>query len=361
VQHKPARYIDTNGKIFRLPSEKNAYLQMESFSEGLAAVKDDQGYWGYMDTAGNVVIAAQYHDAGPFCGGLAAVAIDGKYGYINRLGQLVIELKYIDAKPFSGNTATVMRNYKWGLIDKRGKLIRKCIYGKPMVFSEGLMLNYVEKKNKDRWVLTDTNGHTILSFEGELTASTAFSEGLAFISESGGKDCFINRNGHPAMDSEYSRAYPFRGGRASVSVHHYGEYSRSAAGFIDKSGKHLGAFKYYELFPVLPGRLYAAKKLTGYGLVDQQGNEVSDFYYESIEPGIDADGLCAVSLHQKWGKLVISPVYDAVREFSEGLALVRKDSTFNYIDKTGRVVLTFKVADTDWYGSLRQIMGRMQY
>jgi hypothetical protein len=61
------------------------------------------------------------------------------------------------------------------------------------------------------------------------------------------------------------------------------------------------------------------------------------------------------------GKLVISPAYHAVREFSEGLALVRKDRTFNYIDKTGRMVLTFKVADTDRYRNQRQSSGMMEY
>ena len=40
--------------------------------------------------------------------------------------------------------------------------------------------------------------------------------------------------------------------------------------------------------------------------------------------------------------MVISPCYDDGNEFESGLALVKKDGKFGYIDKNGNVAIDFK-------------------
>lgn len=74
---------------------------------GYIAVCNDEGLWGYIDRAGNLVIDYQYSDARSFSCGLGAVEIAGKWGYISERGELVIEAKYDDAQPFRSGVAQV--------------------------------------------------------------------------------------------------------------------------------------------------------------------------------------------------------------------------------------------------------------
>lgn len=73
-------------------------------------VGENQG-WGYIDTQGKVAIAPQFIDAQRFSEGLAAVDTGGKaasnWGYIDKTGKMVIEPRFIEAHPFHGGLAIV--------------------------------------------------------------------------------------------------------------------------------------------------------------------------------------------------------------------------------------------------------------
>ncbi len=102
------------------------YEEAGNFSEGLAAVKLD-GKWGFIDTAGKEIAPCKYgknsRDALPsFSEGFAAVMDEnGKYGFIDKTGQEVIPCKYSYAKNFSEGLAAVKnQNGKWGFISVDG-------------------------------------------------------------------------------------------------------------------------------------------------------------------------------------------------------------------------------------------------
>ncbi len=60
-----------------------------------------------------------------------------------------------------------------------------------------------------------------------------------------------------------------------------------------------------------------------------------------------------MSKNNKWGfvdkvgNIVVSPKYDEVGSFSEGLALVGQNNKWGFIDKTGKVVIPLKYEDAD--------------
>ena len=132
-------FIDESGKMVINP----AYEQVDSFSEGLAAVcsgqgcywgadnKDKEKKWGYIDHTGAVVIAPQFETAAAFKEGLAAVSVGGKYGFIDKQGRFVVNPQYDSAWAFDHGLATVgvkegtdpESGYKWGYIDTTGKVI----------------------------------------------------------------------------------------------------------------------------------------------------------------------------------------------------------------------------------------------
>jgi len=95
---------------------EGAYQNAYPFSnEGFAAVKRDDK-WGFIDTAGNVVIEFIYDDALSFGQHLAAVKIGELWGYISIYGHIVIEPVFYDAKSFSDGSAPVLTERGWQFI-----------------------------------------------------------------------------------------------------------------------------------------------------------------------------------------------------------------------------------------------------
>jgi len=127
-------FINTLGGLVSGPYE---FLGSEVFSNTLAYMKYSEGYtsffvkraestltvyggdgyWGYLDTEGNIAITAEYTSVRPFCEGLAAVRT--KYGdwiYIDYDGNKVMEGAPSD---FLNGLACIGS----GFIDKSGKVV----------------------------------------------------------------------------------------------------------------------------------------------------------------------------------------------------------------------------------------------
>ena len=90
-----------------------------SFREGLApACLNDR--WGYVDTAGRLVIGPWFDKVDQFSEGLAAVEQADKWGYIARSGRFVVEPQFDFAEWFHSGYAQVHLDGKTGLIDQTG-------------------------------------------------------------------------------------------------------------------------------------------------------------------------------------------------------------------------------------------------
>ena len=82
--------INTKGEIVATYSRIH---EVQCFSEGLAAVKIDKK-WGYINTAGEVVISPKYDEVRTFEDGLALVENKGYWGVINSAGELIVPCEY---------------------------------------------------------------------------------------------------------------------------------------------------------------------------------------------------------------------------------------------------------------------------
>ena len=87
------------------------YERAESFSDGLALVKDaESGRYGYVNTGGELVIPFDYLVAGSFAEGKAwVIPPDAEYrrGYIDTSGTMIIEPQFIGSRRFSEGFAAV--------------------------------------------------------------------------------------------------------------------------------------------------------------------------------------------------------------------------------------------------------------
>jgi len=67
------------------------YKKISKFNEGLAAVQDSKGYWGFINNKGIEVIRTQYYDCRSFSDGLSAVKKINGWGFINTKGDIIID------------------------------------------------------------------------------------------------------------------------------------------------------------------------------------------------------------------------------------------------------------------------------
>ncbi len=83
-----------------------------------------EGYCGYIDRDGNVIIPYIFSEAFEFSDSLAAVELDGEWFYIDRKGEVKIKCKGCKVvKSFHGSRARVLKGDRWCYIDKNGEFI----------------------------------------------------------------------------------------------------------------------------------------------------------------------------------------------------------------------------------------------
>lgn len=107
------KMIDENGEALNAETFEDAYPFIEKDSP--AAVKRD-GKWGFVNSAGEIVIPCEYDEAKSFSYGLAAVRDGDKWGFINRNGEFVIPAEYVWAEPFKNKRAIVSDGEGCGFI-----------------------------------------------------------------------------------------------------------------------------------------------------------------------------------------------------------------------------------------------------
>ena len=92
------------------------------------------GKWGLMDKAGQVVVKPQFDYIGDFNEGLARIVVGNKFGFINKTGQIVIKPKFDHALSFKEGLALIIVNNKFGFINKSGQIVTKQMFHRPPLF-----------------------------------------------------------------------------------------------------------------------------------------------------------------------------------------------------------------------------------
>jgi len=200
-------YINKSGNIAIKPQFKYA----KKFSEGLAAVYEGLGNWGYIDKTGQFVIKnlgssfTQAESVGDFVNGLVQfeskvidksgkiiyelcssfdaqnmvlIRASGKYGWAGKSKEILIQPKFDDYRNFEGEITFVKINGKWGCINRRGQMVTQAKYA-------------------------------------EIKPNNSFVEGMAavrFIDKWG----YVNEKGQEIIPPKFDKAEQFKNGRAVV-------------------------------------------------------------------------------------------------------------------------------------------------
>ena len=295
-------YIDSAGKLLVEPkydmldgARRGGVAAVEDlFADGMMAVRIGH-LWGYVDRSQKPVIPPRFDDAERFQDGLAVVRLDGKYGVIDKQGRFVAQPRYTHVGPLRQGMARVaagghrleggLPGGKWGFIDAGGREVVPPKYDYANDFSAG--------------------GVAAVNVGGAWT-------GRAGLSFSGGKWGVIDRTGRELAEPRYEFAIGGGCGRASLKL--------------------LTA----PLTPVKVGRKF--------GFISEFWKLVVPARYDAAEPF--SGPRAAVCAGELWGyvdaegKEAIPPRLDAAGPFSEGLAAARLEGRLVYIDAAGRTAFT---------------------
>ena len=244
------------------------YLWVGEFSDGLALFQDTTGYYGFMDTKGEVVIPAQYQDAWWFSEGKAAVTQSGNgYYFIDKEGKIAVKT------------------------DRILEYNNSC---------SGILLHFMN----DMCLVFDKSGFTFMDTKGKVLPYY-YEDAFPFIGEKftsaklGAKWGLINKKGETVLNAQYDELYRFVEDR--VMFGNKDEEGHMRCGIIDKDGKEILPNKYGDIDDCHNGLIHAkmwnADASKGwYYYFDKDGKEIwsNTIDYNSSSPaparrGIERD------------------------------------------------------------------------
>ncbi|MEM8898707.1 MAG: WG repeat-containing protein [Bacteroidota bacterium] len=331
------------------------------YKRPLLAVKKENG-WGFVNRNKEIVIDPIYAYAFDFSEGRAAVNIggtstdgkmplDGKWGFINMRDTIVINPVF-DGPPrryaapynstelsqmmyegyvFSESLAAVRRDNEWVYIDTIGNVVIRSpkgySYTSVRSFHNGLAA--VRLSTNGRWGFINKSGQLVI--ENIFLFPADFIKETALQTDINGDKVLINQKGEVLL-AEYRLDKPFNEGYAPIKGK-FKEVQRSSAdevlyGLVDSLGNMLiepqfdrmGEFG-SGLAPVLIGSKQE-------GLVRFPSSSTSSAYTGGKWTFVDKDR-----------QIKFDPVFQEAHAFRHGLAAVKKNGHWGYIDTEGKFVV----------------------
>lgn len=235
------------------------------------------------------------------------------------------------------NRLLIVKGGKIGYIDTLGKEVISPAFVSGGQFSEG-MASVAHEGNKGLRY-TFINDAMDIVIPVAFDAAGDFSEGLARV-QVNGKWGYINKEGKTVIEPQFQLCYEFKGGYAMAQ-------QKNKWGLIDKKGEWAVQPVFNDITNITEG-LFAGQKTMGGKWFFYDINENVAIKDTFDRAGFFIGGLAPVRKNDKWGfinkagKLVIDYRYTGAREFSGGLACVEKDnSDWGFIDTAGNTVIDF--------------------
>lgn len=200
------------------------YLAVEPLSDGLAAVRDEEGRWGYVDATGQLVIPPVFDWAGPFRDGRAAVSVRGEVVFIDPQGRrLAIDLPIGNDPPLPGGLRQVEVNGRFGFVDAQGRFVLRPAFRAVRTFASGSLLLL----EGDLWSMYAPDGREL--HPATWTAVGLVREDRCWVSNGQGTG-FVDGTGRLVVPMHYDQARDFSEGRAAVR-------RGTKWGFVDRDGR----------------------------------------------------------------------------------------------------------------------------
>lgn len=308
------------------------YTTVRHFSQGHSAFQQN-GKWGFINTAGEVVVEPQYDDCHDYQNGYAAVKIEDKWGYIDIKHNLVIAPEFQEVGDFRNGLAIVTRDNKRGVINTTGKSPAGVIFDKVEEYRDGFALACADSVQ----YFLDNQGEIKKLHKNYEFYS--FSNGFAPVrNKKNGKWGYIDKKGRLVIDAKYDTVYNFSNDIALVKQRGMFKYIKKSGGEQYIEGISRQPLEFINGFAKI-------KYFNGYSFISSDFRilpgtfkEVSDFSSHNMAAVRRADN--SLSYINATGREKFKSDYDLIGDFSDnGLALVKKNGKFGYINTDGKLVI----------------------
>jgi len=264
------------------------------FHESHAAV-NVKGFWGFIDTEGEMVIPPKYLGAWSFSSGLAKVQspYTRKIGFINTSGDTLIPLEYDQAQSASFGLAPVQKGQYWGALNKENQAVIPFEYYGIKLLSP----RYVGLQVTEDWNILDLKNETTVA--KNLQGVYSQTEGVFRVKTETGQYQFLDTLGRPLFSKTADLAYDPQDGVFVRCTKESGCY------LYDRKGNILSE-NYERIRPLEMGR-FAFYKEGKWGLIDELGAPI------------------------------LSAQLDQVYTFSQAYAPYQKDDLWGFINRQGTI------------------------
>ncbi|MBU1109627.1 MAG: WG repeat-containing protein [Candidatus Riflebacteria bacterium] len=369
-----------------------------SFREGLAAVRQEN-LWGYIDISGKFVIPEQFERAGNFASGTAIVIAKGNFGIIDRTGRYLLEPEhmYINEMP-EPDLFNVCSALETGLFHRTKGMILPVTFSAYEVASDGIIIAHkdnmagiFDEVGNALFPMTDSaitslgescllisKNHLLSIFDArqkkliqtDYKRVKKFSDGMAAFQTRGKKWGFLDRQLQPAISASYTWVTDFDKGQAAVDgengimiITRDGKpaatpmvntpswdkqlnwqlaYFQKRVGVQDS----MGAWRVrpeYSVIRVLPTGVMLAKRLNSWVLFPAEKTSAGNTTFDDI--GNFSENRCWVKSGGKYGyldengKIIIPLQFDEATGMRKGMAAVKKDHLWGFINSQGKQLL----------------------
>ncbi|KAA9338973.1 WG repeat-containing protein [Adhaeribacter soli] len=375
--------MNPNGKMI-LPFN---YGKIFDFQEGLILVKDYNalytGGFHFMDQYGKPAFKGRFHTViGGFSNGLVAIGNEkGKFGYIDRQGNQIIDLNYDEATEFRNGVAIVKKGDFYGVIDLHEKIVEPFVYedlkwdqpvsksgsmkeiSKTNHYTSSLIIGVIngkriygllhkEYKLPIKYRYLHPNSNNLQGFKGYI-----FQENNCYgVLDSTGKIVLppVFESIIPAISEG---RFPVLQTNSNIIKYGVGMLvkEKTGLGLVDSAGKFIKPFIFYPRFNGFKDGIALVQDTVRtkwrYSIINKKGNPISDFTFEEVRQvknGFiifknaenDKIKITGFGLINSEGKIVTQQSYRRVSNFTdEGIALVDKEAGTGIIDKNGNEII----------------------
>lgn len=287
------------------------YLAVNEFSEGLALIKDANGF-AYITTEGEISFRPQVSEAGNFSEGKAWYKrADGKGGYMDETGATV-------GDEINGFGTAVQDDYKHGL----AAVTSMHAYG------------------VDAFVL-DSHGKrsSLFSYFTNTGEYGGFYEGISwYLPQGGNLFGYVQADGKKLIEPKYKTAGNFSNGRARVE-------DDNGTHYIDETGEVVFSLQTGEDGGEFSDGALKITSQTGIYYVNTEGEKLFDGNF--ISGGNFSEGKATVKTNEglqvidEMGKVLFSAPQGttALGEYRGGVATYSVGNKWGYLDKEGNVLV----------------------
>lgn len=267
----------------------------------------EAGKWGYENMDGEIVIPAEYEEAGNFINGVAIVKKAGKWGVITPTGDEVYQCVYDTIAPFSSNgIALAAIDMSWYYLHMDGKVQSLPSDLTFHSYHNGLAKVMKKVRGHERYGYIDTKGYFVIE--------PIFDEASDFF----GDNAFVTINGrHYSINTKGKRKildFPYIPGNTFLSSF--------GCGFMKQGARYM--FIKYEkgIYSLIPTNFIRVSGFSeGYALVQTPTGRLKY---------IKTNGTTALNLPEDC---------TAAGDFSEGKAWVCLDGKYGYINSLGAIII----------------------